>query len=113
MTILSILGVIAYPSYQSYLYKIRRSEAQQHLLLLAAALEDHYLKNHTYENHQLILNPTHNQKNNYDFTLLHLSPHAYTLTATPKPNQVQANDPCGKLSLTEKQILGPMTGCWG
>jgi type IV pilus assembly protein PilE len=109
MCVIGILAGIAYPSYQSQLCKIRRSDGQQKLLQLASELEDNYLKNHTY-----IINSNHNITSDYyDFNIILLSENTYRLTATPKTDQAQKDDPCGVLSITDRQIMGPRAECWG
>ncbi len=106
--IIGILAAIAYPSYQSQLSKVRRSEGQQLLLVLASQLEDNYLKNRDYKNLENINLP---QSDYYNFNIAYASEQSYTLTATPK--QAQVDDPCGTLSITDKQVMGPRDECWG
>ena len=107
--IIGILASIAYPSYQSQLHKIRRTEGQQKLLQLAASLEDSYSKNHSY------LTPTPYpilSGEYYHIQIAELSNASYRLTATPILNKGQENDPCGTLSINHMQITGPEASCW-
>lgn len=107
--IIGILVAIAYPSYQSQLYKIRRSEGQQNLLLLAASLEDNYSKNNRYPSHDAIFMP---QSEYYEIQIASLSHDAYVLEAVPKSDSPQEKDPCGILSITNRQIMKPEASCW-
>lgn len=108
--VIGILAAIAFPSYQSQLYKIRRSEGQQNLLLLAAKLEDYYLKNLSYQSQDMITMP---QGEFYHIQIASLSNDSYVLEAIPKSDSPQEKDPCGMLSLTDQQIMRPKAECWG
>lgn len=48
VAIIGILAAIAYPSYQEYVIRARRADAQGALEGLAAAMERHYTQNGTY-----------------------------------------------------------------
>ncbi len=105
--VIGILAAIAYPSYQSQLYKIRRSEGQQALLLLANDLEINYLHNKLEQTHAKLETEYY-----YLNIALSESDHTYILSATPKADTAQKNDPCGTLSFTDKQVMGPHIACW-
>ena len=108
--VIGILAAIAYPSYQSQLYKIRRSEGQQNLLLLAAKLEDNYLKNLRYQSQESIAMP---QGEYYHIQIVSLSNDSYMLEAIPKSDSPQEKDPCGVLSVSHQQVMRPNAECWG
>jgi type IV pilus assembly protein PilE len=108
VVIIGILASLAYPTYQNHLYKIRRSEGQQKLLLLALDLEDFYGQHHTYENYQ-----SHLKSDYYALAATNLSSKSYELSATPISHQAQKNDSCGTLTLSSLQVMGPREECWG
>lgn len=107
--IIGILAAIAFPSYQNQLYKIRRSEGQQNLLLVASELEDFYAKNNTYMGYKL---NTYSAEF-YDFAIIQLAENNYAICATPKIGSSQEQDPCGSLSINDRQVMGPRVECWG
>lgn len=106
--IIGVLAAIAFPSYQSQLYKIRRSEGQQSLLLLAAELEDYYSQNNSYMGYAL----NKYSAEFYDLDIMQLAENHYTISATPKMGMAQEQDPCGTLSITDRQVMMPVA-CWG
>lgn len=48
VTIIAVLGTIAYPSYKDYMYRSHRVDAKEGLLEIASMLESYYLKNDKY-----------------------------------------------------------------
>lgn len=44
VTIIGVLGAIAYPSYKEYMYRAQRDDAKESLLEIAAMLESYYLR---------------------------------------------------------------------
>jgi type IV pilus assembly protein PilE len=108
VVIIGILASLAFPTYQNHLYKIRRTDGQQKLLLLASDLEDFHGQHHTYENYQSDIKSDY-----YALAAHNLSSKSYDLSATPIANQAQENDPCGTLTLNSLQIMGPQEACWG
>ncbi|WP_301883983.1 type IV pilin protein [Neisseria uirgultaei] len=80
VAILSILTLIAYPSYKTYTRRIRLSEVKSTLLMNAQNLERYYLQKGTFENYD----ETKLKQNKYfDITLSKVSPDHFTLQADP------------------------------
>ncbi|WP_301673441.1 MULTISPECIES: type IV pilin protein [Neisseria] len=82
VAILSILTLIAYPSYKTYTRRIRLSEVKSTLLMNAQNLERYYRQKGTFDNY----NKTKLKQNKYfDITLSKVSPDHFTLQAAPNP----------------------------
>lgn len=113
ITIIGILASLAFPTYQDHLFKIRRTDGQQKLLQIATELETLYELSHSYLNTNFNLANLGIESEYYDFKLAAVSEHAYTLVATPILEQAQEKDPCGELSITHEQVMGPRKECWG
>ncbi|HHK5567931.1 TPA: type IV pilin protein [Neisseria lactamica] len=82
VTILSILTLIAYPSYKAYTRRIRLSEVKSTLLMNAQNLERYYRQKGTFDNYE----PTKLKQNKYfKITLSKVNPDHFTLQAVPDP----------------------------
>lgn len=82
VAILSILTLIAYPSYKAYTRRIRLSEVKSTLLMNAQNLERYYRQKGTFDNYD----PEKLKQNKYfNITLSKVSPDHFTLKATPNP----------------------------
>ncbi|WP_308017853.1 type IV pilin protein [Neisseria bergeri] len=80
VAILSILTLIAYPSYKTYTRRIRLSEVKSTLLMNAQNLERYYRQKGTFDNYD----KTKLKQNKYfDITLSKVSPDHFTLQAAP------------------------------
>ena len=124
IAIIGILASIAYPSYQNYVMKSRRSDAQTGLSQLAQALERFYGVRYTYIGtgdsgggttgapisgvFSHTSTPFEGSNTHYNLTLT-ASATSYTVTATPAGNQ--ASDSCGTLTLAKTGAKTP-TDCW-
>lgn len=114
VAIIGILAGIAYPSYQLYVIRANRSEAQQFMLDIANREEEYRLNNnnHQYTTTWSDLNlslPTHLQPL-YTITITKEDGppiYSYTITATPKSGTIQAQDPAGALGLTSQGVKTP------
>lgn len=118
MAIMTILSVIAYPTYTNYLLKSRRSDGESSLLDLANRMERYFIINNTYEGATLSnlgLTGT-TESGYYHLTLGDLGSNTYLLQAEPVGPQA-ADTLCGVLtlnSLGEKGIKGSgeISDCW-
>lgn len=82
VAILSILTLIAYPSYKAYTRRIRLSEVKSTLLMNAQNLERYYRQKGTFDNYD----PKKLKQNKYfNITLSKVNPDHFTLKATPNP----------------------------
>lgn len=82
VAILSILTLIAYPSYKTYTRRIRLSEVKSTLLMNAQNLERYYRQKGTFENYD----ETKLKQNKYfNITLSKVNPDHFTLQAVPDP----------------------------
>ncbi|HEY9924937.1 type IV pilin protein [Neisseria meningitidis] len=82
VAILSILTLIAYPSYKAYTRRIRLSEVKSTLLMNAQNLERYYRQKGTFNNYD----QTKLKQNKYfKITLSKVNPDHFTLQAVPDP----------------------------
>jgi type IV pilus assembly protein PilE len=130
LAITCILATLAYPSYQDYLTRARRSEGQTALLDLASRMEEYYAKNDTYHTATIAAKSTNDvlsrqttQENHYNLAIIQSSTNTYTLLATPIGSQGANDKRCQTLTynyLGEKNIAPGPTGsptgtvdqCW-
>lgn len=113
VAIVGILSAIAYPAYQEYLYKTRRSDGQAALMNLSTYMEHYYTENNTYASATLsALGLTNtSQQGYYTVAITSSSATAYTLTATPVSPQT-GDTTCPTLTLTNTNVKGPSLTCW-
>lgn len=123
IVILSIIVMIAFPSYMSYLRSTRRAEATVALLDLSTRMERYYAENNnSYTGASITgnlgLSSTTTSNGYYTLSIPTLSATAYTLQATPVSGTSQASDStCGNFTLTQtgqRNISGSgtVTECW-
>lgn len=121
VVIVAVLVALALPSYQAYIRKANRGDAQQLLLNWANNQEIWRASNTTYAGTGDIAAPTHDK---YTFTISNITATSYTLTADPIDEQAKDMDKgksCDPLTLDQSNIKGPqydvsgtaITFCWG
>lgn len=81
VAILGILTLITYPSYKTYIRRVRLSEVKSTLLMNAQNLERSYRQKGTFENYD----QTKLKQNKYFKITLSKSPDHFTLQADPDP----------------------------
>lgn len=82
VVILSILTLIAYPSYKAYTRRIRLSEVKSTLLMNAQNLERYYRQKGTFDNYD---QKKLKQNKYFNITLSKVTPDHFTLQAVPDP----------------------------
>jgi type IV pilus assembly protein PilE len=97
VAIIAITAGIGFPTYQQYLTKARRVDAQTVLIEAAQFMERYYTANHRY--HQdldgvavalpatLLVSPVGSDTKYYDISINAVSASSFSLTATPKGSQ--------------------------
>ncbi|ANX21610.1 type IV pilin protein [Neisseria meningitidis] len=82
VAILGILTLITYPSYKTYIRRVRLSEVRTTLLHNAQTMERYYRQKGTFDNY----NQAKLKQNKYfNITLSEVSPDHFTLQAAPDP----------------------------
>jgi type IV pilus assembly protein PilE len=118
VAIIGILAAIAYPSYQSYVEKTRRGQAQADLLELVQFMERRYSNRFDYKKTgggapdlPFDISPREGNPAAYDITVSAVATDSFTLQAAPRT--LQAGDDCGKMSIDEQGNRTPVgNGCW-
>lgn len=125
VAIIGILAAIAYPSYQQYVLRANRAEAQAILSETAQFMERRFTTCGTYDTNATCATaaaPTSAVqpvgatggaiRYNIDFFPATTAT-AFTLRAAPPSTSPQANDTCGTLTLSNTGVQTPTTaGCW-
>lgn len=81
VAILGILTLITYPSYKTYIRRVRLSEVRTTLLMNAQTMERYYRQKGTFDNYD----QTKLKQNKYFNITLSKSPDHFTLQADPNP----------------------------
>lgn len=82
VAILGILTLITYPSYKTYIRRVRLSEVKSTLLMNAQNLERYYRQKGTFDKYD---KNKLKQNKYFNITLSEVSPDHFTLKATPNP----------------------------
>lgn len=96
--IIGILTSLAYPSYQDYLTRTRRTEGQSALLDLANRMEAYYAENETYATHSNSQDRMTTQNHYYQLAIVDATQTTYTLIATPLGTQALNDKQCQSLT---------------
>jgi len=132
VAVIGILAAIAYPAYTDYVARARRTDAQQALVGMAAAIERDAVNNYNGAYNQATRGaavpaavpfysnkvPIEGSARMYDLRVTALAANSYTLSAIPVMGH--ASDKCGTLTLTStgtQGITGQAAGvtvaaCW-
>ncbi len=127
VAVIGIIAAVAYPSYQSQIRKSRRSEALTMLQAAQLAQERYRLDNATYAGTANFTNtafagicrngvtsPCASQNGYYELTATDATSSTYTVTATPKGDQVKDTKCAAGISASRQAasaIFSP-TDCW-
>ncbi len=119
VVIIGILTAIAYPTYQGYMAKNRRSDGQVALLDLANRMERYFASNNTYAGATLagVGEAATSPNGYYNMSIATATATNYTLQAAPTGAQATADTLCGTLTLNQLGQKGTTgTGaaatCW-
>ena len=125
VAVVGILAAIAYPSYQDYIRKSRRSAAQSVLLEVAQKEQQIFLHIRGYagaaDNAAIQASPLRvalpsDIGNFYDFSVTVSTPSGAPpeFLAEANPKSGQASDKCGKMSITHLGVKSAAvsSGCW-
>jgi len=123
IVVVSILALIAVPSYQSYMIKTRRATAAACLLELSQSMERFHTVNMSYakdtNGNDSVLPATQCRNDltgHYVFSLTNQAARTYLVSAAPQGAQAN-NDPyaCGTLTIDQagqKDANGDISTCW-
>lgn len=117
VAVIGILAGIALPSYQEYVRRSARTQAQACMTQIAHALERRRATNLSYDGNAPLLGcrTEGGLGNRYDFNTV-MGDTTYTVTATPKGGQ--SKDMCGTMTInqigtkTAKRGGADVSGCW-
>ncbi|MHB1084993.1 MAG: type IV pilin protein [Thiobacillus sp.] len=116
VAVIGILAAIAYPSYQKYVLRANRVDAQAILSETAQFMERYFTTSGTYVGGALLSNvspkgaSTATKKYDISFSA---GPAAASYTLQAVPVGIQANDICGTITVTNTGVQTPTTtGCW-
>lgn len=117
VVVVAILVSIAYPSYQEYITRARRSEGQSALMDLASRMERYYSEHHTYQtatigsgNASDVLSSATTAEGWYTLSIPTATASTYTLQATPRNTQGTSDTRCQSLTLTHLGVKGISNG---
>ena len=120
VAIIGILAAVTYPSYNEYIWRSHRTEAQQELIRLANLQEQLFVDQRTYTSNMSDLGvpvseggyqiPRHSGKKLYTITG---TKDGRTFILSAKAQGVQVKDTgCTTLTINESGLKTPTTGCW-
>ena len=130
VAIIAILSAVAYPSYDRYVIKTKRSVAQSALLQVADRQQQFFMDNKQFATDLTNLgfpaNPyvvdddanqtvTSDPKAAYSLALSNVTATTWTATAAPLQGQLSRDTYCGSLSITQagaKGKTGASDDCW-
>jgi len=109
LAIVAILAALAVPSYQQYIRKARRADAQSALVEFAGVAERIYTASNSYATVTL---PASTDFYTFSFPT---TPTANTFIIKATPAAIQSKDKCGSMTLNQassKTSDGTEVGCW-
>ena len=117
VAIIGIISAIAYPSYDGYMKKSRRSDAKVGLTAMADKQERFYLQNNTYTTNAANVGGTGTDENWYVLSIDSADVNGFALTATAVAAGPQAADTTtssGDCTVMQLDSTGAKTpaACW-
>lgn len=110
VVVISVLALIAVPSYQQYVRQARRVQAQAELINLQRAIEKYRINNPSYEDCVADGACSLPSSDYYTYSVSAASATGYSLSAEAKGAQA-ADSGCSPLTLNQNSVKGP-SGCW-
>lgn len=110
VVVISVLALIALPSYQQYVRQARRVEAQAELINLQRAMEKYRVNNPSYDGCVADGACSLPTSDDYTYSVSGASATGYSLRAAAKGAQA-ADSGCSPLTLNQNSVKGP-GGCW-
>ncbi|WP_338355723.1 type IV pilin protein [uncultured Marinobacter sp.] len=119
VAIIGILAAIVYPSYQSYVEKTRRGQAQADLLELVQLMERRYSNGFDYRKADgtapdlpFSVSPREGNPAAYDISFSgNVTVDTFTLQAVPR--SIQSGDDCGTMTIDEEgNRAAAAADCW-
>lgn len=115
VAIVGIIVGVAFPSYQSYAVKSKRTEGQRELLRIASLMEQYYLDYRVYTDDMKKLgqakDPAETESGYYKIDAS-VSGDSFTLTATAQGSLASSDANCKELKVTDSGKRTPTSGCW-
>lgn len=116
LTIVGILGAIAFPGYRNYVIRSARSEAKSALMTLASKQEQYFSNNKTYAANLSDVNMSAlTEGGNYQIEIVSATSNSYSLRAVPQGGQAD-DSACMNFTLDSKGTKGASgpdgTECW-
>lgn len=124
VAVIGILAAVAYPSYQDYIRRAARSQAEGILLENAQFLERQYTLSNRYDQdtagNATVLPITTSPRagegpTKYNITAAYGAAPAQTFTLSATPTGTMTGDACGTLTLTQAGVKGAggtVADCW-
>lgn len=110
VVVISVLALIALPSYQQFVRQARRVEAQAELINLQRAFEKYRVNNPSYDGCVAAGACSIPTSDYYTYSVSDASETGYSLSAEAKGAQAADSD-CSPLKLNQNSVKGP-SGCW-
>jgi len=120
--IVAVLASLAVTTYSRYVIKTNRAAAAAVLLGIANRQEQYYLDARQYASSTTVLGVTTPSEVSSNYTIATTAsnadtPPTFTVTATPKANQLAKDTRCGTLTLTSAGVksvsgAGGVAACW-
>jgi type IV pilus assembly protein PilE len=107
VTIIGLLAILVFPSYQQHILKSRRADCAIQLLRIKMQQESFRLNNASYATATQLSLP---QNDYFDFSTANVSATTYTLVAQAKGSQ-QEDSACQRLALDQSMNKTPLN-CW-
>ncbi len=108
VTIIAIIGAVAYPLFTDYVREARRADAISQLLTLQLAQEEYRLRNSSYAE-LAVLGTTVNSEF-YAFSVTNVGAETYSLTATAIGAQASDTE-CASMTINQNDQRPP-AACW-